>query len=75
MAFLELKIDLARVAIALERIADALDRYIPMSRKVDTKPAGVDNLFVFDPEKEWEKQQEEERQKEAGKLPGSRRSP
>jgi hypothetical protein len=75
MALLEIRVDLARVASALERIADSLERAIPKPREIDTNPAGVENLTQFSPEEEWEREIEEERQRAAGHLPGSRRRP
>jgi hypothetical protein len=65
VAFLEIKADLGRVASALERIADALDRAFPPLRPVvESKPAPPENLFQFDPEAEWNKEEEEDRQRE-----------
>ena len=75
MALLEVKIELNRVVRALERIADVLERAYPPPQKIDSKPAGVDNLTVFEPEEEWQREQEDERQREQGLLPGSRRHP
>jgi hypothetical protein len=69
VAFLEIKVDLGRVASALERIADAADRAFPHPNPVvQSKPAPPENLFVFDPEKECERQEEEERREQA-RLP------
>ena len=73
MAFFEIKVELSRVARALERIADILERHIPPVRKIDIKPSGVEDLIQFDPEAQWQREQVEERETEAGVTPGSRR--
>jgi hypothetical protein len=65
----EFHLDLRRVASALERIATACERAFPEPRPVITsKPAPPENLFQFDPEKECERQEEEERREQA-RLP------
>jgi hypothetical protein len=51
------------------RIADALERaYPPILEHVSLKPAGPENLTTFDPEKEWELENEEERLKNLGQI-------
>lgn len=54
---------LKRLITCLERIAAALERAYPdITISNVATPAPAENLFTFDPEKEWEKEQEEERQ-------------
>ena len=67
MAWLEIKFDLGRVASALERIADAVERAYPPIREIPRGvPAPPENLTVFDPEKECQLQEEEDRQEALG---------
>lgn len=66
MAWLEIKIELKMLVSQLTRIADALDRAVPIPRPVLTsKPAPPENLFQFDPEVAWNNEEEEDRQREA----------
>jgi hypothetical protein len=65
----EFHLDLRRVAAALERIAVACERAFPEPKPMlPSKPAGPENLFQFDGERESELQEEEER-KEQARLP------
>lgn len=69
MAFLEVKVDLNRVAAALERIADALDRAFPETRPVlPSRPAGLEALTEFDSERECDNEEQEERLRAQGLL-------
>jgi hypothetical protein len=59
-----------RLLLVLERIASALERAYPdIAIGRMGEPAGPENLTVFDPEKEWEREQEEDRQRELGLQP------
>jgi hypothetical protein len=70
VAFIEIKVELGRLAKALERLADAADRAFPPPRPVvESKPAGPENLFQFEGDLEFDKQSEEERQREANLFP------
>jgi len=65
MSLIELKIDpevLARAVRVLEDIRDLLRIYIaPTPLPVaPSKPAGPEDLIEFDPEEEWQREQEEE---------------
>lgn len=56
-----------RLLAVLERIASSLERAYPdITVRHDFKPAGPENLTVFDPEKVFDLEQEEDRQREAG---------
>ncbi|HXP82589.1 MAG TPA: hypothetical protein VN976_22005 [Verrucomicrobiae bacterium] len=69
MSLITLQIEpklLLRLLAVLERIASALEREYPDVAVRRGPPAGVENLTVFDPEKEFDLEQEEERQREAG---------
>lgn len=66
----ELHVDFRRIATALERIADSCERAFPQPRPiVQSKPAGPENLTQFSPEDQWNREEEEDRQREA-ELPG-----
>lgn len=73
MALLELKADpavLSRLAIALERIADALDRAVPpIPIPTAGKPRGPESLRVTSDEQQWKIEQETERQRAQGLPP------
>jgi hypothetical protein len=55
-----------RLLLVLERIASALEREYPDTTIRRGPPAGPENLTVFDPEKEFDIEQEEERLRQAG---------
>ena len=65
MALFDLKIDPALVergVRALEKIAFTLEEYcFPLKNRLpsESKPAGPEALTEFDPEKEWEREQQE----------------
>jgi hypothetical protein len=64
VAWLELKIDLKRTADALSRIADALDRAIPLQREPSTRKPAV--FFNVDPGVIAEAEAESDRKREVG---------
>ncbi len=63
-----------RIAIALERIADALDRFLPPVpiQPLTTGPTQPEDMVVFSPEREWEREREEERKARQGLPPKQR---
>ncbi len=63
-----------RIAIALERIADGIDRLLPPVpiQPLTTKPAQPEDMLVFSPERAWEIEQEEERKARQGLPPEQR---
>jgi hypothetical protein len=69
MAWLEIKLELGKLVKVLERIAEALDRAYPIRRTQDNQPAPLENLTEFDPEKQWEKEQELEARGMWAELP------
>lgn len=73
MAFLEIKVELGRAVRVLERIADALDRLSPIPRTFDFKPSQAEDLSVFDPEAECQRQEREQVQEDQGVTAARRR--
>jgi hypothetical protein len=72
MSLIEIKAEpelLKKLLSVLNRIADALDRAYPEQQIIQSKPYGPEALMTFDPEKEWELEEEEERQREQGLTP------
>lgn len=73
MALIELKVDpqvLERGVRALERICQILDEYCtPKPRAVNSKPAGPEDLFEFDPQEEARREEEEEQREQMGLPP------
>jgi hypothetical protein len=75
MSLIELKIEpalLKRLLSCLEIIADSLERAYPhVEVRKQMRPFGVEALSQFDPEAEFERQEEESRQRENGQIPSS----
>jgi hypothetical protein len=73
VALVDLKFDpksLERIASALERLADCAERAFPKpSIPLTGTPAPPENLTVFNPEDEWEREQEDERRAMLGLPP------
>ena len=70
MSIVEINADFKSLVSVLQRIAEALDRAYPPPMPVLTrKPAGVENLTIFDAEAAWEAEQEEERKRSQGLIP------
>lgn len=71
MPLIEVKVNpdvLERGVRALERIADSLEHYL-FPKPTDSKrgkPKDADALIEFDEAQEWEREQEDERQRRAG---------
>lgn len=64
MAFIEFKVDLTRVADALERIAQSAERMCPV--RAEPKDPKAVRFFNVSPEAIAEAEEEEERRKVAG---------
>jgi hypothetical protein len=67
VSWIEFKVDLKQAISVLTRIAEALERaYPPIVEMPTVTPAPPENLTTFDPEAEWNREQEEERQEQLG---------
>jgi hypothetical protein len=73
MSLIEIKAEpelLKRLLAVGERIASALERAYPEPAVImPHKPYGVEALITFDPEKQFELEEEESRQRENGLIP------
>ena len=73
MALIEVKVEhglFERLVKGIERIGDTLERYcFPASKLVASKPKPAEALIEFDPEREWQLEEEEERQRKLGERP------
>ena len=73
MSLVEIKADpalLTRLVVALERLADGVDRLSPPAQlRGSTKPKGPDGLHVINNEAQWEQEQEQERRRVQGLPP------
>lgn len=73
MALVEIKADpalLTRLIVALERLADGLDRFIPpILMRGNFRPAKPSSLHVITNEDQWEHEQEQDRRRDLGLLP------
>jgi len=58
------------MVVALERIADGLDRAYPKDAPAPPKPrkSTLDDLTTYDARADWEAEQEEERKRELGEA-------
>jgi hypothetical protein len=72
MSLIEIKAEpelLKRLLAVGERIASALERAYPEITITQMKPYGVEALTTFDPENQFEIEEEEQRQREQGLIP------
>lgn len=67
MAIISINVELKTAVDFLRRIAEALERAYPEPtiREI-AEPAGPESLIEYDPDKEWQRQQEEDRQENLG---------
>ncbi len=73
MSLIEFKVDPAlftRLTVAVERLADGLDRLVPpIVLRGGTKPARPENLHVVTNEGQWAQEREQERRRDLGLPP------
>ncbi len=73
MALVEIKADpalLTRLIVAVERLADGLDRLVPpIVMRGDFRPAKPESLHVVTNEGQWEQEREQERRRALGLPP------
>lgn len=73
MPLIEIKADpalLTRLIVAVERLADGLDRLVPpIVMRGGTKPAKPESLHVVTNEDQWAQEREQERRRDLGLLP------
>ncbi len=73
MPLIEFKVDPAlftRLTVAVERLADGLDRLIPpIVMRGSMRPAKPSSLHIVTSEEQWEQEQEQERRRDLGLLP------
>ena len=69
MAFLELKVELKFVGAQLKRIADVLERLVPVPATHRGEKPTPDDLIEQDDELLWEMEQETEKRRKLGLPP------
>jgi len=70
VSIVEINADFKSLVSVLQRIADALERAYPVPTiPLTGKPAGPENVTVFDLDAAWDAEQEEERKRSQGLIP------